>query len=211
MCGGYHADFAVMLGGDGKQRWILVCLGCEEVLIRTGDGELICELEPLAYGQLLDAWREHLSGHFELVATRLPVPAGELEKMGYKEHRRTYSKKSFGKNPHLISGNVRGQTIFSVETEPDSKSPRVTLFLREESFATEQEAAARISQLGDPALAARRASKGSTTVEQFFSMGTRVYAVSSHQESSGPEIPGMLEWLRKYCDTAQPREVKQFE
>ena len=59
LCGGYHADFAVLLGGDGKERWMLVCLGCGEVLIRSDDGELICDLEPLAAILLWEIWSEH--------------------------------------------------------------------------------------------------------------------------------------------------------
>lgn len=211
MCGGYHADFAVMLGGDGKQRWILVCLGCGEVLIRSDDGELICELEPVAETLLSDAWGEHLGEPFELVATRLPVPAGEVERMGYKEYSRSHSEQGFGKHPNRISAKVREQSLHSKETEPDSDFPRFILTLREETFATEQDVATRIAQLSAPPVAARAGAEKSSFVKRFFAMGTRVYMISCNESRGGSELPRMIEWLRKHCETTQPREEKQFE
>lgn len=210
LCGGYHADFAVLLGGDGKQRWLLVCLGCDEVLIRSDDGELICELEPIAHSLLRDAWHEHLGKPVKLVATRLPVSAGELEKLGFTEYRRSHSEHTFGKNPNRISANVREQTIFSAETEPDSDFPRFIFSLREETFATEQDVAIRIAQLSAPPTA-RRAAEKSSMAKQFFAVDTRIYMISCNQSRSGSELPRMIEWLRKHCEITRPREEKQFE
>jgi len=57
MCGGYHADFAACLDAPGSPCWFLVCLGCEEVIIFHGNEELICDLDPHAWRELLEAFR----------------------------------------------------------------------------------------------------------------------------------------------------------
>ncbi len=60
-CGGYHADFAVLLDDAGEHYWFLVCLGCHEVLCFTDQAELICELDSAAYKKLSTAWKKQTS------------------------------------------------------------------------------------------------------------------------------------------------------
>ena len=211
MCGGYHADFAVMLGGDGKERWMLVCLGCGEVLIRSDDGEVICDLEPLAEILLREIWSEHLGEPYKVVASRLPVPTEVLDSWGFKEYRRGHSEHPPGLRPAIAPENVREQKIHSIETETDSDSSRYIYLLREETFATEEDAKSRLAELSDPNTIAKKVLKGMTLVEQRFVIGARLYAISAPPERGGEEIAGMRDRLFGHLKAAEPRDVKQFE
>ena len=211
MCGGYHADFAVRLGGDGKDCWMLVCLGCEEVLIRSDDGELICDLEPLGATLLRDIWSEHLGEPYKTVATRLPVLTEVLDSWEFKEYRRGHSEYPPGRRPAIAPGNVRQQTIYSTEFGADLKSPRFVYFLREETFVTEDDAISRLAELNDPDTIARDARNNISRVEQSFVIGPRLYAISARSEKDAAEMSGMRDRLYEYFETASPRELKQFE
>jgi hypothetical protein len=211
MCGGYHADFAVRLESRGESTWFLVCLGCGEVLIYSKDRELICDLEPVAETRLREAWSEQLGEPFKLVRTHLPVPRDELEKWGYTEYRRSHSDRPPGKKPRVLPGNVRGQTIFSGGTEPDAQSPLVVFVLREESFATEEEAADRLAELNEPAGNAATNRDGTVHVCRNFAIGTCVYAISTKPMGQAAPIQSMLDLFRRHIETTPPREVKQFE
>lgn len=211
MCGGYHADFAVRLESGGESTWFLVCLGCGEVLIYSKDRELICDLEPVAETRLRDAWSEQLGEPFKLVNTRLPVSRDELEKLGYIEHRRTHSDRPPGKKPGVLPVNVRGQTIFRGGTEPDAESPLVVFVLREESFATEQEAAERLAELNESAVNAKVDHDGTVHICESFAIGTCVYAISTKPMDQAAPMQSMLDLFRRHFETTPPREVKQFE
>lgn len=211
LCGGYHADFAVMLGGDGKERWMLVCLGCGEVLIRSDDGEVICDLEPLAETLLEEIWSEHLGAPYKMVASRLPVPTEVLDSWSFKEYRRGHSKYPSGLRPAIAPENVREQRIYSIETGTDPDSPRYVYLLREETFATEEDANSRFGELYDPDTIAKKVLKGISLVEQRFVIGPRVYAISAVPERGGAELSGMRARLFDHLKAAHPRDVKQFE
>ena len=58
LCGGYHADFAVLFDDAGQHHWFLVCFGCHEVLCFTKGTELICDLDSRAYKTLIAAWKK---------------------------------------------------------------------------------------------------------------------------------------------------------
>ena len=210
MCGGYHADFAVQLGGDGKERWMLVCLGCGEVLIRGDDGEVICDLEPLAEMLLREIWSEHLGEPYKTVESRLPIPSEVLEAWGFKEHERSYFQQ-LSRMPRVAPDNIRKQTVFSRETEADGVSARFIYLLREETFTKEEDATSRLAELNDPDIIADKVRKGGNFVEQSFVIGPRVYVLSAQPNRGGAEIGGMRDKLADYCRAAEPRELKQFE
>jgi hypothetical protein len=58
LCGGYHADFVARFLDDNRRVDVLVCLGCEEVLLFSSDGnELICELTEQAHNELVSLFK----------------------------------------------------------------------------------------------------------------------------------------------------------
>lgn len=211
LCGGYHADFAVKVESGGVATWFLVCLGCGEVLIYSKDKELICELEPVAETRLREAWSEHLGEPFKLVQTRLPVSPAGLEKWGLTEYSRSLSDRPPGKKPRVLPGNVRGQTVFCGGTETDAESPLVVFNLREESFRTEEEAAGRVEELKEPAESPATGRDGSIRIEEIFSVGTQVYAISAKTQDQADPSRSLIERIRRHFETTAPQELKQFE
>jgi len=211
LCGGYHADFALKLESGGVATWFLVCLGCGEVLIYWKDKELICELEPVAETRLREAWSEHLGEPFKLVQTRLPVARDELEKWGLTEYSRRHSDRPPGKKPRVLPGNVRGQTVFCGGTETDTESPLVVFNLREESFRTEEEAAGRVEELKEPAQTPAIDRDGSIRIEEIFSVGAQVYAISAKTQDQADPSRSLIERIRHHFETTAPQELKQFE
>lgn len=211
MCGGYHADFAVKLESGGEAARFLVCLGCGEVLIYSNDLGLICDLEPVAENRLRDAWSEHLGEPFTLVETCLPVPEEVLGEWGYKEYRRTHSKRPPDARPRVLPGNVRGQTIYSGDSDSGANAPFVVFSLREESFTTEEDAVGRVAELS--ALAGKIASGTGDNhhIHDCFAVGTRVYVISTKTKSQPAPAHEMLALLRRHFETASTREEKQFD
>jgi hypothetical protein len=58
LCGGFHADFAVILNAPDGTTEFMVCLGCQEVLIFAPGGECIVELNEEPYRLLKEAWKQ---------------------------------------------------------------------------------------------------------------------------------------------------------
>lgn len=181
------------------------------MLIYSKDRELICDLELVAATRLRDAWSEQLGESFKLVQTRLPVSRDELEKWGYSEYRRTHSDRPPGKKPRVLPGIVRGQTIFSGGTEPDAESPLIVFDIREESFATEEEAADRLAELNESAGNAATSRDGTGHIREIFTIGTCVYAISTKPVDQAAPMQSVLDLVRRHFETTPPREVKQFE
>lgn len=74
LCDGYHADFAARFDEPGRTCWVLVCFGCEEVLMYSGRQALICELRPRAYKALYKAWQKTKTEAGEARATSANPP-----------------------------------------------------------------------------------------------------------------------------------------
>ncbi|MCW1886516.1 hypothetical protein OKA04_17390 [Luteolibacter flavescens] len=211
MCGGYHADFAVKLGGDGQVRWMLVCLGCGEVLIKSDDGEVICDLSPLAEVLLSEIWSEHRGDPHKVVGTRLPVEDSALTSWGFKEYTRSSAQLLPGKKPRIPPENIRTQTILSTETVGDPRGPRFVYMLREEAFSDDDAAANRVVELNAPAGPKDNARDGTPPVRRGFAIGSQVYVISAQMKYGGAEISDMEVRLRDYLKSEPLREVMQFE
>lgn len=211
MCGGYHADFAVRLGSRGESTWFLVCLGCGEVLLYSKDRNLVCDLEPIAETRLREAWSEQLGEPFKLVKTRLPVSLDELEEWELTEYRRRHSDRPPGKKPRVFPGNVRGQTVIGRGSEGNAESPLVVFDLREESFATAEEAAGRVEELKELAEISATERDGSVRLEESFVVDAQVYVISAKLRDQADPSRSLVDRIRRHFETTTLQELKQFE
>lgn len=220
LCGGYHADFAVKLESTGRSVWMLVCLGCKEVLIYSEGKELICEVRREVAEKLADAWRDHLGIPHALVGTRLPLPKSLFAELGLRStEAHNLSSVDFHHDRHRSPSATLGKVYFRTQRlyrNPDQSGGGrgyATIDLQEEIYASPAHAEQRASEIegwkGTPAKGHER------TFVDGFSLGNRVYWMSGFTYDRRGGMPELLsdlvERLRRYCEETTTHEVRFYD
>ncbi len=217
-CGGYHADFAVKLEFGSKHVWLLVCLGCEEVLIYSEGKELICEVRQEVAKKLEDAWRDQLGIPHALVGTRLPLSPLLFEELGLRSseaHNLSPEGLDY-RGPSAVLGKVylRMQRFYRSADKSAEGRGGATIELHEEIFASpvqaEQRAKEIEARIGAPPQNLRR------KFEDGFALGNRVYRMMGWTlDPSGGVYADLLlvmkERLRRHCEQTPTHEVRFYD
>jgi hypothetical protein len=217
-CGGYHADFAAKLEFGSKHVWLLVCLGCKEVLIYSDEKELICEMRREVVEKLEDAWRDQLGIPHALVGTRLPLPQSLFEELGLRstEAHNLSPEGLENRDPSAVLGKVylRMQRFYRSADKRAGGRGGATIELHEEIFASpvqaEQRAKEIEARIGAPPQNLRR------KFEDGFALGNRVYRMMGWTfDLSGGVYPDLLlvmkERLRRHCEETPTHEVRFYD
>jgi hypothetical protein len=221
LCGGYHADFAAKLEFGGKHVWLLVCLGCEEVLIFSEGKELICEVRREVAEKLADAWRDHLGIPYTLVSTRLPLPLSFLADFDFSgteagkvtdKHIYHYDQETA---PPAALGKVyfRTQRFYRDSDKSDDGRGSATIVIQEETYASPAQAKERAKEIetrrGIPP------KPYDTTFEDGFALDNRVYWISGFTRGRREGMPEwfsvMKERLHRHCEETTTHEVRFYD
>lgn len=207
MCGGYHADFALTFDDAGVRKELLVCFGCQEVLMYAQGRDLICELEISAARRLVAAWgyREGYDpAKAAQMATRLSVDQGKLSDWGLsskflnpaksrKWHFQVWEKRRFG-SPRIV------QQVVASKEKISGTSKNHFFILVEESYASPGEAAKRAEGFRVLREDYTKENNPEYFFRDGFAKGSKFYFVATYKEESEPEIARVLARLRDYCE-----------
>lgn len=221
-CGGYHADFAAKLDFGGKHVWLLVCLGCEEVLIYSDGKELICEVRREVAEKLDDAWRDQLGIPHALVGTRLPLPLSFLSDLGFRGSEASnrspdayleYDVRHRSPSDSLGKVYFRTQRFYRYADKSAEERGYAIIDLQEETYASPAQAEQRVKEI--------EAWKGTpfkdheSTFVEGFAMGNRVYWMSGftrdRRERMPELLPDLVERLRRHCEETTTHEVRFYD
>lgn len=222
LCGGYHADFAAKLEFGGKHVWMLVCLGCKEVLIYSDGKELICEVRREVAEKLADAWRDHLGIPYALVSTRLPLPLSFLADLDFRgteagkvteEHIYSFYDRQSAPSAALGKVYFRTQSFYRNSDKSDDGRGAATINIQEETYASPAQAKERAKEIetrkGTPPKQYDR------TFEDGFALENRVYWMSGFTRGRREGMPELLlvmkERLRRHCEETTTHEVRFYD
>jgi hypothetical protein len=218
-CGGYHADFAVKLESAGRSSWLLVCLGCGEVLLYSEGGELICELEREAERQLEEAWKDHQGIPFVSFSSRLPIKRDTVLNWGfYFSDAWDSSSVEWGHEGVSFQALARIQKLTVRRPPGNPSAPRMSFELREEAHETSELAEQRLKQLYEAAGRVRRRKQDATQASpaplrpprERFVCGKHLYWITGDKGTSRKDVRRVRDLVRRYCEEIDPHEVRIY-